>query len=128
MRRYVHETVVSTPPEALFPEGGTRVRLTQEVSLRGVEGGFAQLCHGKRLPLEKMSVGDWLVYYSPRTEMRGGEPLREFTALGRVHGARTVHEGGGSTSSGATPTGACWLAARKGVRRFVGGNVSARVL
>ncbi|WP_257463504.1 EVE domain-containing protein [Archangium lipolyticum] len=58
--------------------------------LRGVEGGFAQLCHGKRLPLEKMSVGDWLVYYSPRTEMRGGEPLRAFTALGRVHGARTV--------------------------------------
>lgn len=58
--------------------------------MRGVEGGFAQLCHGKRVPLEKMGVGDWLIYYSPRTEMRGGEPLKAFTALGRVTGERTV--------------------------------------
>ena len=58
--------------------------------LRGVEGGFAQLCHGKRLPLERMSVGAWLVYYSPKTDLHGGEPLRAFTALGRVHGERTV--------------------------------------
>lgn len=58
--------------------------------IRGVEGGFAQLCHGKRVPLEKMGVGDWLIYYSPRTEMRGGEPLKAFTALGRVTGERTV--------------------------------------
>lgn len=58
--------------------------------MRGVEGNFAQLCHGKRLQLEKMSVGDWLVYYSPKTDMHEGEPLRAFTALGRVQGERTV--------------------------------------
>ena len=56
--------------------------------LRGVAGGFAQLGHGKRQPLDRMAVGDWLVYYSPSTELRGGVPLRAFTALGRVVGPR----------------------------------------
>ncbi|WP_138754484.1 EVE domain-containing protein [Paenibacillus sinopodophylli] len=51
---------------------------------RGVSGGFAQLCHGKSTSLRKMRKGDWLVYYSPRTEMGGGEPLQAFTAIGRV--------------------------------------------
>lgn len=51
---------------------------------RGVQGGFAQLCHGKAAPLRRMKRGDWLVYYSPRTEMGGGEPLQAFTAIGRV--------------------------------------------
>lgn len=54
--------------------------------LRGVEDGFAQLSHGKRAPLERMRVGDWLVYYSPRESRNGGEPLQAFTALGRVVG------------------------------------------
>jgi hypothetical protein len=58
---------------------------------RGVRGGFAQLCHGKRAPLARMQVGDWLVYYSPRTEMDGGTPLQSFTAIGRVTGA-SVYE------------------------------------
>ena len=49
-------------------------------------GGFAQLCHGKRAPLARMQVGDWLVYYSPRTDMDGGAPLQSFTAIGRVTG------------------------------------------
>lgn len=51
---------------------------------RGVAGGFAQLCHGKAAPLRKMKRGDWFVYYSPRTEMKSGEPLQAFTAIGRV--------------------------------------------
>jgi hypothetical protein len=54
---------------------------------RGVAGGFAQLCHGKRGPLARLQPRDWLVYYSPTTEKGGGEPLRAFTALGRVTGA-----------------------------------------
>jgi EVE domain len=58
---------------------------------RGVAGGFAQVCHGKRAPLERMRVGDWLVYYSPRTDMDCGTPLQAFTAIGRVTGA-TVYE------------------------------------
>nr|WP_276354828.1 EVE domain-containing protein [Cohnella sp. YIM B05605] len=51
---------------------------------RGVEGGFAQLCHGKAAPLRRMNTGDWLVYYSPRTDMKQGEPLQAFTAIGQV--------------------------------------------
>ena len=50
---------------------------------RGVSGGFAQVCHGKAAPLRRMQAGDWLIYYSPTTEM-GGEALRNFTALGAV--------------------------------------------
>jgi hypothetical protein len=52
---------------------------------RGVAGGFAQLCHGKAQPLRRMRRGDWLVYYSPTTEMGGGA-LRAFTAIGQVEG------------------------------------------
>ncbi len=51
---------------------------------RGVAGGFAQLCHGKGAALRRMMPGDFLVYYSPATEMKGGTPLKTFTALGRV--------------------------------------------
>jgi hypothetical protein len=58
---------------------------------RGVAGGFAQLCHGKRAPLEKMRPGDWLIYYSPRTDLDGGAPLQAFTAIGRITGD-TVYE------------------------------------
>ncbi|WNC17830.1 EVE domain-containing protein [Brevibacillus brevis] len=52
--------------------------------LRGVTGGFAQLCHGKAAPLKRMRRGDWLIYYSPKTDMHGGEPLQAFTAIGQV--------------------------------------------
>ena len=58
---------------------------------RGVQGGFAQMGHGKAAPLRRMSEGDWLVYYSPRTDMSDGEPLQQFTAIGRVTG-HTVYE------------------------------------
>ncbi len=53
---------------------------------RGVQGGFTQLCHGKAAPLRRMSPGDWLIYYSPRTDMSKGEPLQAFTAIGQVTG------------------------------------------
>ncbi|WP_312129308.1 EVE domain-containing protein [Lysinibacillus capsici] len=49
-----------------------------------IEGGFAQLCHGKAAPLRKMSPGDWLIYYSPRTDMLKGKPVQAFTAIGQV--------------------------------------------
>jgi hypothetical protein len=52
--------------------------------LRGVEGGFCQLDHGKAGALKKMQAGDRLIYYSPRTEMMGGDPVQSFTAIGAV--------------------------------------------
>lgn len=51
---------------------------------RGVAGGFTQANHGKPHMLRRMSRGDGIVFYSPRTSMRDGEPLQEFTAMGRV--------------------------------------------
>jgi hypothetical protein len=59
---------------------------SREHVMRAVGGGFAQLSHGKRAPLERMGVGDWLVYYSPRESREGGEPLQAFTAVGHVIG------------------------------------------
>lgn len=51
---------------------------------RGVEGGFTQADHGRATRLKRLSRGDWLVFYSPRTDFRAGEPLQQFTALGRI--------------------------------------------
>ncbi len=50
----------------------------------GVEGGFIQLNHGKRAPLQRMHAGDGLVMYSPRTSYPDGQPLQHFTAIGIV--------------------------------------------
>lgn len=57
----------------------------EHVSL-GVAGGFSQLCHGKALPLKRMSVGDWLIYYSPREQFDGTVLCQKFTAIGKVVG------------------------------------------
>ncbi|MEZ4563658.1 MAG: EVE domain-containing protein [Thermomicrobiales bacterium] len=53
---------------------------------RGVSGGFAQLNHGKAAPLRRMAAGDWLIYYSPREQREGGEPVQAFTAIGQLAG------------------------------------------
>lgn len=50
----------------------------------GVQGGFIQLSHGKRAPLQKLRAGDGLVIYSPRTSYPDGEVLQSFTAIGVV--------------------------------------------
>lgn len=51
---------------------------------RGVEGGFLQLGHGKLAPVRALRQDDYVVYYSPRTTYPDGEPLKAFTAVGRV--------------------------------------------
>jgi hypothetical protein len=50
----------------------------------GVAGGFAQVGHGKGGPLRRMQRGDGFVYYSPKTSLQDGEPLQDFTAIGRI--------------------------------------------
>jgi hypothetical protein len=49
-----------------------------------VEGGFTQAGHGKASGLKRLTPGGWMVFYSPKTSMGGGEPVQAFTALGRV--------------------------------------------
>lgn len=58
--------------------------ISRDHVLRGVEGGFTQAGHGKATGLKRLTAGDWLVFYSPKTSLREGEPLQAFTALGRV--------------------------------------------
>ncbi len=55
---------------------------------KGVDGGFAQLGHGKHSAVKSLGRGDWIVYYSPRTSLNAGEPVKAFTAIGKV----TSHE------------------------------------
>jgi hypothetical protein len=52
--------------------------------MKGIEGGFCQLCHGRMSAVRRLSPGDWIVYYSPRSEMRGGEAVQAFTAIGKI--------------------------------------------
>ena len=50
----------------------------------GVDGGFTQADHGKDSRLKRLSKGDGIVFYSPRTEFNAGEALQHFTAIGEV--------------------------------------------
>lgn len=52
--------------------------------LKGVEGGFAQVCHGRQGPLQGMDGGDWIIYYSPTLSFGGKDPCRSFTAIGKI--------------------------------------------
>jgi len=51
--------------------------------LRGVSLGIAQTNHGAA-SIKRLQPGDGLVYYSPKTSYPDGDPLREFTAIGRI--------------------------------------------
>jgi len=52
--------------------------------MRGVAAGIAQTNHGVKSGIQRMSPGDGLVYYAPRTAYPDGAALKEFTAIGRV--------------------------------------------
>lgn len=52
--------------------------------LKGVEGGFCQLGHGKMSAVRRLSPGDWIIYYSPRAQMGRGDVVQSFTAIGQV--------------------------------------------
>ena len=50
---------------------------------RGLEGGFTQANHGSPYNLKRMSRGDLIIFYSPKTKFKDGKPLQKFTALGK---------------------------------------------
>jgi hypothetical protein len=58
--------------------------VSREHVLIGVQGGFTQADHGRETRLTRLGKGDLLVFYSPRTAFRAGEPLQCFTAIGRI--------------------------------------------
>ena len=57
---------------------------SRDHAMRGATGGFAQSGHGKRSGLARMHKGDGLIFYSPKREYGGDEPLHAFTALGII--------------------------------------------
>ncbi|MBY5775255.1 EVE domain-containing protein [Rhizobium leguminosarum] len=56
---------------------------------RGEREGFCQVCHGKRSPLDRMAVGDGIVFYSPTQAFRGADKCQAFTAIGQIIGQRS---------------------------------------
>lgn len=58
--------------------------ISKEHTLRGVEGGFIQVCHGKKAPLKRMSKGDWLIVYSSKVSMNNKEKCQNFTAIAQL--------------------------------------------
>jgi hypothetical protein len=52
--------------------------------MRGIEGGFIQVNHGKEQPLKKLSARDVVVFYSPKQTFEGNEKLQAFTAISEV--------------------------------------------
>lgn len=50
----------------------------------GVGGGFTQADHGRETRLRRPARGDGIVFYSPRTDMRAGEAVQSFTAIGEI--------------------------------------------
>ena len=52
---------------------------------KGVQGGFTQAGHGSRTGLNKLSEGDFIIFYSPRASIaRSSSAVQQFTALGRI--------------------------------------------
>jgi EVE domain len=60
--------------------------------VRGKQGGFMQVNHGKAAPLKRIKKGDIVAYYSPLKTYGGTEKLRAFTGLGRIT-SETPYEG-----------------------------------
>jgi len=64
----------------------------REHVLRGMTLGIVQTNHGVRSGIQRMSPGDGLVFYSPKTAYPEGEPLKEFTGIGVVADAEPWQE------------------------------------
>lgn len=58
--------------------------ISKDHAMRGVAGGFTQVCHGKQAPLKRLSEKDWVIIYSPKLSMTGTEKCQAFTAIGQV--------------------------------------------
>jgi hypothetical protein len=70
--------------------------VAQEIAVKGIAGGFAEVGFGKAGPLERMRAGDGFAVYSPRTAAPEGLPLQAFTAIGRVRTGVVFRAEGGA--------------------------------
>jgi hypothetical protein len=58
--------------------------ISKDHTMKGVEGGFMQACHGKQAPLKRMKQGDWVLFYSPKQSMGQEAKCQSFTAVGQA--------------------------------------------
>lgn len=58
--------------------------VSRDHAMQAVAGGFFQSNHGKEAPVARMARGDHVLFYSPKMQKNGGEPVQSFTAVGRV--------------------------------------------
>jgi hypothetical protein len=52
------------------------------------EGGFTQADHGANARLSRPRPGDEMIFYSPRTDLYGGEAVQQFTAWATITGEK----------------------------------------
>ena len=57
---------------------------SKDHATRGASLGFVQSGHGRRSGIARMHRGDGIIFYSPRVEFEGKEPLHAFTAIGFI--------------------------------------------
>ena len=50
----------------------------------GERNGFAQLGHGRKSALNNLNKNDWIVYYSPKTKLEGGDTVQAFVSIGKI--------------------------------------------
>jgi predicted RNA-binding protein len=50
----------------------------------GAAGGFTQADHGGNTRLKRLTKGDRIIFYSPRTEFQAGQTLQRFTGIAEV--------------------------------------------
>jgi len=58
--------------------------VSKEHTMRGVNGSYMQVCHGKQTPLKRMQQHDYIIVYSPKLSMEGSEKCQSFTAIGQA--------------------------------------------
>ncbi|MGO9692155.1 MAG: EVE domain-containing protein, partial [Syntrophobacteraceae bacterium] len=58
--------------------------VSREHVQRGIRGGFVQLSHGRKAPLQRLRAGDGFIYYSPGARYPTGDICQMFTAIGIV--------------------------------------------
>jgi predicted RNA-binding protein len=58
--------------------------VSRDHALIGKKNGIVQANHGKVSPLKRLKVGDQIIFYSPKTSLGNGEPLKAFTAVAKI--------------------------------------------
>jgi len=50
----------------------------------GIKLGICQFCHGKSAPVKRLSLGDFVIYYSSKVSLEQSNIYQKFTAIGKV--------------------------------------------